>query len=290
MIECLLTPDAESVLRQITPNLRNALVAFNDYRFGEGRQTLVETREVLNNAESNSDRSEASLTALFVLEKYLDLLSKYGLLWEQILAQEFSTSWITLQDALDLLRVIKRFSTLDVSFFENQLLELEPAYPYQVFFSIGATASWFECSICGHDIDSLDCPHRSGHLYGGEMAYAIAQDLMNIDHVALVSHPEDKRCVVEYEDTAEVFGLIRYISESVSSRKFRISDFTRLEWKKRKRPNPEYVGLGRNDRCFCGSGKKFKHCCISKKELEGDHVQIVCESREIINAVSCDSL
>ena len=290
MTECLLTPDAMSLLHQIAPSLRDALAAFNEHRSDEGRQALVAVREVVGRAKSKSGHDEALLTDLFVLDRYLDLLSNHDLLWERILAQEFSGSWNTLQDALDLLRLIKRFSTLDVSFFENQLLELEQAYPYQVFFSIGATVSRFECSICGHDIDSLDCPHRRGHLYRGEMAYAITRDLKSADHVSLVFNPEDKRYVVVYEDTAEEFRLIRYISESVSSRKFQIADFARLEWQKRKRPNPEYVSLGRNDRCYCGSGKKFKHCCISKRELEGDHVEVICEPREIQDAIVCDSL
>ena len=24
-------------------------------------------------------------------------------------------------------------------------------------------------------------------------------------------------------------------------------------------------GIGRNDKCFCGSGKKYKKCCINKE-------------------------
>jgi predicted aspartyl protease len=31
-----------------------------------------------------------------------------------------------------------------------------------------------------------------------------------------------------------------------------------------KPPVPEIAKLGRNDPCFCGSGKKFKNCCIGK--------------------------
>lgn len=27
--------------------------------------------------------------------------------------------------------------------------------------------------------------------------------------------------------------------------------------------------LGRNDQCPCGSGKKYKYCCISKQDLRG---------------------
>ena len=32
---------------------------------------------------------------------------------------------------------------------------------------------------------------------------------------------------------------------------------------KTKKIDPKYEGkkIGRNEPCFCGSGKKFKHCC-----------------------------
>jgi uncharacterized protein YchJ len=32
------------------------------------------------------------------------------------------------------------------------------------------------------------------------------------------------------------------------------------------RPKVDYTGVGRNDDCPCGSGRKFKNCCI-------DHVE-----------------
>lgn len=34
----------------------------------------------------------------------------------------------------------------------------------------------------------------------------------------------------------------------------------KLEWKR------QYKGLGRNDKCICGSGKKYKKCCLVKVE------------------------
>lgn len=34
-----------------------------------------------------------------------------------------------------------------------------------------------------------------------------------------------------------------------------------MRWIKEKEGNPESVKLGRNDTCFCGSGKKYKNCC-----------------------------
>ena len=28
-----------------------------------------------------------------------------------------------------------------------------------------------------------------------------------------------------------------------------------------------YPNVGRNEKCPCGSGKKFKHCCVDKAKL-----------------------
>lgn len=35
-------------------------------------------------------------------------------------------------------------------------------------------------------------------------------------------------------------------------------------WKKKQKNFPK--GLGRNDPCPCGSGKKYKKCCMGKME------------------------
>ena len=30
------------------------------------------------------------------------------------------------------------------------------------------------------------------------------------------------------------------------------------------KPAVNTINMGRNDPCYCGSGKKYKHCCINK--------------------------
>jgi uncharacterized protein YecA (UPF0149 family) len=37
---------------------------------------------------------------------------------------------------------------------------------------------------------------------------------------------------------------------------------------KNMRKNPEYVDVGRNDPCPCGSGKKYKKCCLDSGRYE----------------------
>jgi len=228
---------------------------------------------------------EQYLNDLFVLDRYVDLLFKYGELWQRIRDGQFSDSWCSLQDCLDLLRLIKRFSQIDIAFFEAQLTELERVYPYSVFASVGMLVERFDCSICGCDIDSEECSHVGGALYRGEMAYGIARNITAIDHLALVTNPEDKRCVIQYDDTSDHFKLVRLLADLITSQQWRPADFSHLQFSQKRRLNPNYRQVGRNDLCFCGSGKKFKKCCIGTALIEQKHVDLVAVPRSIESVI-----
>jgi hypothetical protein len=218
---------------------------------------------------------DALFDDLFVLRCFVDLFAHYGKLWRLIRRNKICASWNELQNAFDVLRLVRKFSHIDTSCIEDQLVELQKAYPYNVFFSMGITVGWFECSICGQDIDSFLCLHRKGYLYRGRMAVGIARDIVEIDHVSMVDRPEDRRCVVKYQDDGEQFKLVRLLASLLRERKFVISDFGQLRFSRKHRPNPALKNLGRNDPCYCGSGMKFKRCCLRSPDVEGDHVDIV---------------
>lgn len=269
------------VLESHEPRFRTVLRAFNDGLFKDGQSQVSDLRAYFSGCrESLAEDDQEGLADAFVMDRILDLLSAYGEFWEAVLTGRFSASWGRLQDALDLLRVIKRFSGLDASFFENQLLALESAYPYTLFASVGMTVSWFRCSLCGRDIDSTDCPHMRGELYAGKMAQAIAQDIAELSEVSLVTNPEDKRCVISYEDTSEQFRLVAYIAGLVTSGAARISDVCGVRFVKRPVPTAE-VEAAPDAPCLCGSGIAFGLCCVSKEVVETNHVEILIEETEI---------
>ncbi len=226
----------------------------------------------------NKDAPDTLFDDLYVVDCYVDFLDRYAALWKQIVEMQFSASWRSLQESLDILRTMRRFSEVNISYFEDQLIELEKTYPYNFFFSIGVTVEKFECSICGEDMESPSCSHRKGHLYRGKMAQAIARNIVELDHIAMVDQPEDKRCVVSYEDDGPQFKIIRYVSTLVGARRMLVSQFGRLVFSKRRLLNPDYQKLARNELCYCGSGRKFKRCCLDKNYIESDHVDIVARS------------
>ena len=51
-----------------------------------------------------------------------------------------------------------------------------------------------ECSICGHEYE--DCEHLKGKPYMGKFCSVIVREVAELDHVAVVDHPADKRCRV----------------------------------------------------------------------------------------------
>ena len=219
---------------------------------------------------------ENYLNDLYVLDSYLSFWRSYCETWKLIVNKEFKESWCKLQDSIDLLKTLKKFSRIRLDFFENQLLELEKAYGYHIFMSAGIIVEEYECSICGKDIDSLECNHRIGRLYRGEIASGIAKNI-TIDHASLVSSPDNKRCVVSNENDSHIFTIIRYLSNVIENKQCSISDFNRIEISENKHKNPDYVPQGRNEQCSCGSGKKFKKCCIDKEYIDGIHADILAE-------------
>ena len=45
----------------------------------------------------------------------------------------------------------------------------------------------------------------------------------------------------------------------------------------------EYKKIGRNDKCPCGSGKKYKNCCLSSGKYEKNHMLNAIEAADVKN-------
>jgi hypothetical protein len=225
--------------------------------------------------QENSNGSDEFLNDIAIVRTYVEFFRSYGRLWDQISNGHYSESWRTLQDANDSLRLIRRWSGLKLDPLVEQLFALESLYPYKIFASAGWIVEWYECSICGNDIDSFECVHRTNELYRGQRACAIARNIRDMDHIAFVKYPVDKRCVVAIQDDAPGFSGIAFLANALSRTDFKASNFGGVIWGKRKVANSEFVKVGRNDLCNCRSGKKFKRCCSDKEFIEIDHAEIV---------------
>jgi hypothetical protein len=215
------------------------------------------------------------LDDLWVIEEYVTVFGSYQRLWADLTNQKYSSSWNELQNVLSGLRWIKKFSGIDIGALERQLVGLESIYPYRIFFSAGMVVDYFICSICGNDSNSDDCLHIAGELYDGVMAVASANRIIDIDHLSVVKYPDDKRCVVQYPDKSDHFRNVDNLVSFIRSKEKRVSEFSGVNSIDIKVSNKDYKKLERNEKCFCGSGKKFKKCCISKNVVDGKYFQFI---------------
>lgn len=242
------TPQVEAIYRLCVPCFKDLFTYLNDLNFSEAALTIEKLDHVLKDSSDAFDNAEEqAINDLFLLKTNIKLLDCYKRFWEKIVQQEFSDSWNFLQDGLDLLRILKKFLIEDaykrVSFVEHQFKELELLYPYKLFLSVSATCKLAECNLCGKDIDSFECEHQRGELYWGKLAHGIIHTVEQLDHVALVTNPADKRCVVIYSDKAERFKLVRYLSELLIDGRLKPLDFSGLKFSKRKIKNPDFKRL-----------------------------------------------
>lgn len=260
-------------------------INLNNYE--ECINTLDKSKTTLQETISED---ELVLNDIFLLKQIVHFHYSLVGLWKEIFNMNYSNSWNKLQNCFDSLRAIKKFSFQEIhpifDYFENQLLELEKLYPYHLFFSTGLEVELYRCSICNADIDSFECPHEIGELYMGQMASGIAENALDINHVAMVENPMDKRCVIVYDDKSDNFNVLQYLNNLLRTGKITPLTFETLKFSKKNLLNAKYILLGRNEKCFCKSGKKFKNCCIKKQYIEKDHVDIIIGNRFHTNFIS----
>lgn len=117
------------------------------------------------------------------------------------------------------------------------------------------------CSICDVRITLRnDCGHEPGEIYDGEMCSRVAGK-MTIIGVSLVTNPVQKSTMIfPDEDKRERFYPIQQLAQSLGSP----WQPWRIHKEERRLHHPSFRMLGRNDACACGSGLKYKRCCLQK--------------------------
>lgn len=207
-------------------------------------------------------KDEQLANAQYVFKQYFLLFCNLMKYFELLKEKKYKESWDKLQDCIDGAQYIGGFADdqLDIPPLLDLLRNYETLYPYNVFLSGEYIEIRSHCSICGKSMQSLECSHITGNLYWGQPAIKEVDEIKAIQAICIVNHPEDKRCVVELSgdnrEEAEKFKKVDLFLEC--SRPF-LQNFTVKSVIEMRMKDIEMVG--RNDKCPCGSGIKFKKCC-----------------------------
>ena len=231
--------------------------------FDESKSLFEEIKEI-----AIQTRDERLANAQYVFKEYFLLFCELIRYFNKLKSKDYKGSWDKLQDCFDIIKYVGKFTDeenrYELPSLYDLLLKYEALYPYKLFCSSEYVIQKATCSICGKSVLGLDCPHIKGELYWGEPAVHNIEEIKYFQGVALVAHPEDKRCIMQVADKnitdEERFKTLNNFIEL----KLPFLQMFSVNSKTETRKDPKYKNVGRNDLCPCGSGKKFKNCCISK--------------------------
>lgn len=211
--------------------------------------------------EAENSNNERLANAIFVVNEYKRLFCLIGEYYHLLDLREYEKSWDMLQNCFDTLRFVSRFckDLYDLPEIERNLKSYEELYPFKLFFSPEYIIAKSHCSLCGKSMQSLSCPHRKGELYWGKRAVEVVDEIKELQAVSIVEHPDNKRLIVKDADDKrppeEKFKLLDYFLD------LGVSKTAIYDKKVYSVRNEIYKGVGRNEMCPCGSGKKYKNCC-----------------------------
>ncbi len=230
---------------------------------------------------------EKLANAQFIFKNYFKLFCNLLRYFDMLEKRQYKDSWGKLQDCLDAIKYIGHFTEIDDRLELNNLYDLlvqyEELYPYKIFASSEYVISKSHCSICGKSMQSLDCPHIKGELYWGEPAIECIDQIDYFQAVCIVSHPEDKRCVMELSnDTRSEKEKFLMLDQYLELKQPYLQKVTIKEIKEQRiREDIEIVG--RKQPCPCGSGKRFKHCC--GKNMYYEHTRYVVTPLSVVDII-----
>ena len=86
--------------------------------------------------------------------------------------------------------------------------------------------------------------------------------------VAIVKNPFDKYTVLRPHGMEYNYFMLDNLMNNMTS------PYDRFTVKIHKEKLPQYRGMSRNDECPCGSGRKYKKCCLGSAREQMDHYRI----------------
>lgn len=241
--------------------------------------------EIINNKKVAVDSNNQELAKEYwVIQQILEANKYYINSFENFKNGEFYKGWCNLEKAELRIHFLSRHYDIScdeyyINFINQQLRKFQSIFPYKVFFSTELLEKKIQCSICDAVITPRKrCEHIQGEIYNGEMCSRHITDA-EVLGLAIVDNPVHKYSVAflstekgEQKDQYD-YSLLNYLIPRLESP----YEFWNVELTKRRHPHSNFNFVGRNDKCPCGSGKKYKKCCLEESGVLMPHAEFILE-------------
>ena len=225
-------------------------------------------KQIKDSAVEKGDEKQAN--EIWCFQKILKIQEGFILCYHQMKADLFYKAWCTLEQIeLAQLFLDRHFQDNEnrfaLEYIREKTEKLQSLYPYKIFLSTEILELDKVCSICRQKIGLRSgCEHRLGELYQGKNCSHIVTKCKMFD-ISLVYKPVNKYAVpfmVDGKSGEQVdhynYSPVRYLIKRLRN-PFHNWD---VQWCKRRMPHEYFKSVGRNEECPCGSGIKYKKCCL----------------------------
>lgn len=222
----------------------------------------------------NGQSSQAN--EVWCIESILKIQTEYLNAFELLKQKEYYKAWCAIEQVELTLGFLAPHHDIGMdeymlSFIDEHIRKYQKIYPYQIFISPELVEEEKKCNICNQIMSIRNpCGHEVGEIYNGEMCCRIVTKVQILG-IAMVESPLQKYSVpfLKDEATGEVtdhynYEVVEYLTDKLMG-PFDAWDF---ELSSKIYPHTHFASLGRNDKCPCGSGKKYKKCCLDKEGVK----------------------
>lgn len=255
-------------IEQIKSSLRN--FKQRKCKFQEGDEVRNYFKEIKKEFVIQNKQEEAK--EVWCLEQVLEIQENFLKAYALLKQDDFYKAWCLFEECeltSDSLRPHFRncYGEYCLNFIDEQVKQYQSLYPYKIFMSPELLDIEMKCNICGKTVEIRKlCGHEVGEIYNGDMC---VRDVTKVDFLgsAFVESPLQKYSIpfmVDKKSNKSVdnydYRLLKYL---VSKLKSPFVDW-KVTWMEKLHSHSRFNNLGRNEKCPCGSGKKYKKCCLPK--------------------------
>jgi len=220
---------------------------------------------------------------IWCLEQILKIQTDYVHAFNLLKTKKYYEAWkIFEQIEINLNFLNPHFNTNNdeyfLKFIRTKVKKFQSLFPYKLFFSPEIIEHEKKCNICGKIISIRNpCGHEVGEIYNGEMCIRIVTKAEFIG-ISLVESPLQKYSVPFMSDP-KTGKTVDHYNYSLLENLLKIlkSPFDEWDYKKTQKmyPHSKFKHIGRNEKCPCGSGKKYKQCCLKREGVTLPHYEFL---------------
>lgn len=256
----------------------------SDFKFRPKSSEAEKLAKRLSDLKSkfvNQDNQKAAKIIWFA-EKSLEVRRNYSVAFSDLREGNYYEGWCKLARCEIALDFIDRHFSVEetpvLGVIAENVKKLQSIFPYRIFFSPELIIEKQSCTICGEEVCiRSSCDHEVGEIYDGEMCGRRIEECKFLS-ISVVESPLQKYSVpfLKDPDTGERvdqydYSAIEYLFERISSR----YDYWDVEIREEEVPHSEFQDVNGNEKCPCGSGDKYKNCCLKKSGVLKRHYEFI---------------